>query len=42
MAKIYYNLITMNPPLWTIENVPSLWRADVQALLDTDKEQETD
>ena len=36
MAKIYYNLITMDPPLWSIENVPDLWRADTQALLDAD------
>ena len=38
MAKIYYNLITMDPPLWKIENVPSLWRSEVQALLDADNE----
>lgn len=36
MAKIYYNLITATPPQWTIENVPTRWRAEVQALLDAD------
>ncbi|WP_342558767.1 CD1375 family protein [Metasolibacillus sp. FSL K6-0083] len=39
MAKIYYDLITSNPPLRTIEQVPMKWRADVQAMLDADKVQ---
>lgn len=34
MAKLYYDLITHKPPLWTIEQVPVRWRAEVQALLD--------
>lgn len=34
MAQIYFNLITHEPPLWTIEKVPVKWRADVQAMLD--------
>jgi len=38
MAKIYYNLITANPPLWEIENVPSLWRDEVQRMLDADED----
>ncbi|MEK3993239.1 MULTISPECIES: CD1375 family protein [unclassified Psychrobacillus] len=37
MAKIYYNLITANPPQWTIENVPTRWKSDVQTLLDADE-----
>lgn len=32
MAKIYYNLIVQN--LWNIDNVPFLWKEDVQTLLD--------
>lgn len=36
MAKLYYNLIKANQ--WSIENVPTRWRADVQALLDADVE----
>lgn len=35
MAKIYYNIIKQN--LWTIEQVPSLWKADTQVLLDADE-----
>lgn len=35
MAKIYYDLI--NKGLWAIENVPTRWRSDVQAMLDADK-----
>lgn len=36
MAKIYYNLITVGQ--WSIDNVPTRWREDVQALLDADNE----
>lgn len=36
MAKVYYDLIHAN--LRTIEQVPSLWRAGTQALLDADKD----
>jgi len=39
MAVIYYELI--NKGLWTIERVPSYWKADVQKLLDADKETQT-
>ncbi|WP_255407623.1 MULTISPECIES: CD1375 family protein [unclassified Sporosarcina] len=35
MAKIYYNMITIGK--WSIDNVPMLWLADTQALLDADK-----
>ena len=31
MAKIYFNLIKADQ--WSIDNVPSRWRADVQALI---------
>ena len=34
MAKIYYNLIKKG--LKTIDDVPMVWRAEVQALLDAD------
>lgn len=34
MAKLYYNLIKGNH--WSIENVPTRWRADTQTLLDAD------
>lgn len=34
MAKIYYNLIHTGDR--TIDQVPLLWRAQVQALLDAD------
>lgn len=34
MAKLYYNLIIRG--LKTIDDVPLVWRADVQALLDAD------
>lgn len=36
MAKIYYNLIRKDAK--TIEQVPTLWRAEVQAMLDADTE----
>lgn len=36
MAQIYYRLIKMNA--WTIEQVPSLWKEQVQALLDAEQE----
>ena len=36
MAKIYYKRI--KAPLMDIEQVPDKWRAEVQALLDTDAE----
>ncbi|WP_274854848.1 CD1375 family protein [Bacillus methanolicus] len=36
MAKIYYELIKKG--LRTIDDVPLKWRADVQALLDSDTE----
>lgn len=32
MAKIYYNLITAGQ--WSIDNVPTRWKDDTQALLD--------
>ncbi|MEG0449909.1 MAG: CD1375 family protein [Lysinibacillus sp.] len=35
MAKVYYDLI--HADLRTIEQVPALWRADVQAKVDADK-----
>lgn len=35
MAKIYYDLIKAGHR--TIEQVPMMWRAEVQALLDADK-----
>lgn len=35
MAKIYYNRIKAGK--WAIEDVPDLWRAEVQALLDAEK-----
>lgn len=38
MAKVYYDLIKVE--LRTIDQVPSLWRAGTQALLDADKKQE--
>lgn len=34
MVKLYYNLIKKG--LKTIDDVPDIWRADVQALLDAD------
>ncbi len=34
MAEIYFNLISHDPPLWTIDRVPSKWRDEVQRLLD--------
>jgi len=34
MAQIYYDLIKAG--LKTIDDVPTRWRADVQALLDAD------
>ena len=34
MAKTYYNLIKKG--LKTIDDVPMVWRAEVQALLDAD------
>lgn len=34
MAKLYYNLIKKD--LKTIDDVPDVWKADVQALLDAD------
>ena len=36
MAKVYYNLIHVG--LRTIDQVPALWRAAVQAMLDGDAE----
>lgn len=36
MAKLYYNLIKAGA--WTIEKVPTVWRAATQALLDADTE----
>lgn len=36
MAKIYYNLIKKG--LYTIERVPSIWRDEVQSLLDDDQD----
>lgn len=35
MAKIYYNRIKAGK--WAIEDVPELWRTDVQAMLDADE-----
>ena len=37
MAKVYYNLIKKG--LKTIDDVPMVWRAEVQALLDADEVQ---
>ena len=34
MAKVYYNLIKKG--LKTIDDVPMVWRAEVQALLDAE------
>ncbi|WP_202128700.1 CD1375 family protein [Paenibacillus dendrobii] len=34
MAKIYYDLIKIN--MKKIEDVPTRWRADVQAMLESD------
>lgn len=36
MAKLYYTLIKAGT--WKIEQVPSLWRAEVQKMLDADKQ----
>lgn len=36
MAKVYYNKIKRDPT-FTIDDVPTLWRAQVQALLDADE-----
>lgn len=36
MAKLYYKLI--KDGLWTIDRVPKLYKAKVQALLDADEE----
>lgn len=36
MAKLYYNLIKAGS--WTIEKVPSLWKAQVEQLLAADNE----
>lgn len=35
MVNVYYNLIKKS--LKTIDDVPMVWRAEVQALLDADK-----
>lgn len=35
MAKVYYNLIKKG--LKSIDDVPMVWRAEVQALLDADE-----
>lgn len=35
MAQLYYTLIKKGT--WTIEQVPEIWRADVQHKLDVDK-----
>ena len=32
MVRLFYELIKAEQ--WTIERVPTLWRADVQAMLD--------
>lgn len=34
MVKIYYNLIKLGT--WTIDQVPALWKADVEAMLAED------
>lgn len=34
MAKIYFKLVKAGR--WTIEDVPELWRAQVQSMLDAD------
>ena len=36
MAQVYYNLIKAG--YRTIDQVPTLWQADVQALLDADED----
>lgn len=38
MVKIYYRLVKNGK--WNIEDVPSLWRGGVQALLDADESAE--
>lgn len=38
MAKLYYNLIKAGS--WTVEKVPSLWKAQVEKLLAADGEGE--
>lgn len=38
MAKLYYNLIKAGS--WTLEKVPSLWKAQVEKLLAADGEGE--
>lgn len=38
MAKLYYNLIKAGS--WTLEKVPSLWKAQVEELLAADNEGE--
>lgn len=35
MANVYYRLVKGGT--WTIEQVPALWRAEVQAKLDSEK-----
>ena len=37
MVNVYYRLIKAGT--WTIEQVPELWRADVQAKLDAEVKQ---
>lgn len=38
MAKLYYRLI--NEGRWTLEKVPTRWKAAVEELLNADKEEE--
>lgn len=38
MVNVYYRLVKGGT--WTIEQVPTLWRADVQAKLDADAQEE--
>lgn len=38
LVKLFYGLIKDGQ--WTIERVPTLWRTDVQAMLDADKAKE--
>lgn len=38
MVKLYYDLIKKG--LWCIEKVPLLWRADVEHMLDAEKNEQ--
>ena len=40
MAKVYYDLIKAGR--WTIEQVPSKWKEEVQGMLDADNTKDAD